>query len=97
MTPNVKVPEACTNLYYLAFPLGFAVSFTVHYCLNGLFPPPGLGVIDEVDYYNTFTDDEALKLGVALLEPIEGQAASVREEMGKDGKTLAGERDITAV
>ncbi|KAF2170170.1 hypothetical protein M409DRAFT_19776 [Zasmidium cellare ATCC 36951] len=28
VTPHVKVPEACTNLYYLAFPLGFAVSFT---------------------------------------------------------------------
>lgn len=67
----------------------------MHFCLNKLFPPVGLGVIDEIDYYNTFTEDEALKLGVALPEPIEGQAASIREEIGKDGKTVAGERDIT--
>ena len=60
-------------------------------------PPPGLGVIDEVDYYNTSTEDEAAKLGVALPEPIEGQAASIEEEIGKDGKVLAGERDVTVV
>lgn len=66
--------------------------------MNKLFPPPGLGVIDEVDYYNTFTEDEAAKLGVALPEPIEGQTASIREEeIGKDGKVLAGERDVTKV
>lgn len=69
----------------------------MHFCINKVFPPPGLGIINEVDYYNTFTEDEALKLGVALPETIEGHSASIREELGKDGKTLAGETSVTAV
>lgn len=64
VTPNVKVPAACTDLYYLAFPLGFTVSFLVHLGLNKAFPPAGLGEIDETDYYGTFSSDEAAKLGV---------------------------------
>ncbi|KXT05212.1 hypothetical protein AC578_8374 [Pseudocercospora eumusae] len=73
VTPNVKVPEACTNLYYLAFPLGFAVSFTVHYVINKFWPPVGLGEKDDEDFYGTFTEDEAARLGVATLYTIDGQ------------------------
>ncbi|EME82976.1 uncharacterized protein MYCFIDRAFT_36375 [Pseudocercospora fijiensis CIRAD86] len=73
VTPKVKVPEACTNLYYLAFPLGFTVSFTVHYAINKLWPPIGLGEKDDEDYYGTFTEEEAARLGVATLYTIDGE------------------------
>ena len=64
VAPGVEVPAACTHLYYLAFPLGFAVSFAVYYGLNLVSPPDGLGEIDEVDGFGTFTEQEAGKLGV---------------------------------
>ncbi|KAH0175230.1 NCS1 nucleoside transporter family, partial [Aureobasidium melanogenum] len=64
VNPGVDVPTACTRLYYLAFPLGFVVSFSIYYCLNLVLPPQGLGVVDEVDQFETFTIDEAQKLGV---------------------------------
>jgi NCS1 family nucleobase:cation symporter-1 len=66
VAPGVDVPVACTNLYYLAFPLGFAVSFVVCYGLNRVWPPEGLGEIDEVDEFGTFTASEGRKLGVAV-------------------------------
>lgn len=66
VTPNtVHLDKAWSELFYLAFPLGFAISFTVHYVLNRIWPPPGLGLIDEVDCFGTFRADEAEKLGVS--------------------------------
>jgi NCS1 family nucleobase:cation symporter-1 len=65
VAPEIHVPVACTNLYYLAFPLGFAVSFATYYGLNLISPPQGLRTIDEVDDFGTFTTDEAQKLGIA--------------------------------
>lgn len=62
MTPNVKVPEAWNHLYYLAYPLGFTVSFLAFYVLNRISPPPGQGVTDDFDVYGTFTEDEARRL-----------------------------------
>lgn len=83
VTPNaVSVPEACTNLYYLAFPLGFTVSFLVHLIINKLSPPPGLGDMDDVDYYGTFSMEEALKLGVAPSAEVEERKLSDAEENG---------------
>lgn len=77
---KIIVPEACTDLYYLAFPLGFTVSFCVHWAVNTMFPPPGLGEKDETDHFMTFTPEEAAKLGVALCEVYEG--TSIRDEAG---------------
>lgn len=75
VTPNVNVPAVCTNLYYLAFPLGSVVSFLVHWGVNTLFPPAGLGVKDDVDYYGTFTAEEAMRLGMAPGDVIDGEDA----------------------
>lgn len=95
VTPSVTVPEACTDLYYLAFPLGFTVSFLTHWCINSLFPPLGLGDMDDVDYYDTFTADEASKLGVALQSPIEGESyISAGEDSEKYGKYDAKEPEV---
>ncbi|RKK94995.1 hypothetical protein BFJ68_g14979 [Fusarium oxysporum] len=67
VTPNkVKVGEAWHELFYLAFPLGFAISFAAHYAINRVFPPPGLGLVDDMDYFGSFTEAEAIKLGMGL-------------------------------
>lgn len=85
VNPNIVVPEACTNLYYLAYPLGFVVSFSVHYCLNKAFPPVGLREADDVDYYGTFSAEEAARLGVALPEPLDGlDGPPESDEVGKN-------------
>ncbi|KAM3425438.1 hypothetical protein BST61_g7384 [Cercospora zeina] len=72
VNPKIAVPKACTNVYYLAYPLGFVVSFSVHYCLNKASPPVRLRDADDVDYYGTFTGEEAARLGVALPETLDG-------------------------
>ncbi|KAK2012494.1 NCS1 nucleoside transporter [Colletotrichum eremochloae] len=69
VTPDsVKVGTAWINLYYLAFPLGFTISFLLHLAINTMWPPPEAGIIDDVDYYGTFTESEARKMGVMSLE-----------------------------
>ncbi|KIW87928.1 uncharacterized protein Z519_11513 [Cladophialophora bantiana CBS 173.52] len=73
VNPSVSVPKACMDMFYLAFPLGLAISFTIYLGLNKVFPPKGLGEYDDVDYYGTFTSDEAAKLGVSLLEDTPGE------------------------
>lgn len=70
---SVTVPKASMEMFYLAFPLGMAISFTLYYVLSKVFPPQGLGEYDDVDYYATFSPDEAAKLGVASLEETSGE------------------------
>lgn len=45
--------------------LGFLVSFTIFYGINTVFPPPLAGTFDEYDYYGTFTEAEARRIGVS--------------------------------
>lgn len=90
VTPDaVEAPEACINLYYLAFPLGFTVSFLVHWGINQLWPPIGLGEKDDIDYYGTFTSEEAARLGVTTQSAIEGDGeVSGTEDMEAHGKSM---------
>ena len=93
VNPSVKVPAACMNMYFLAFPLGFAISSVIYYGICKVFPIVGAGDIDDVDYYGTFTPEEAMKLGVApLTETMEeklddGQMTPREKELG--GKVVA--------
>ncbi|KAK7996026.1 hypothetical protein PG991_015493 [Apiospora marii] len=91
INPAIEVPEACTNLYSLAFPLGFTVSFLVHWGINKLFPPPGLGEIDDVDYYGTFTPDEAVRLGVTPGDVLVGEeraTGDIEKDLAREADTL---------
>lgn len=86
VTPDeVSVGQAWHELFYLAFPLGFAISFCVHYLLNFIWPPAGLGVIDGTDYFGTFEPDEALRLGVSPAS--ESDVDAVLDGMGTDLET----------
>jgi len=68
ITPAVVVPQGCTYLFYLAYPLGFVISFLVYWAINAVFPPPGINEIDGVDYYQTFTPEEAATWQIAERE-----------------------------
>ncbi|KIX95714.1 uncharacterized protein Z520_08421 [Fonsecaea multimorphosa CBS 102226] len=92
VNPSVSVPKACTDMFYLAFPLGLAISFTLYLGLNKVFPPKGLGEYDDVDYYGTFTSDEAAKLGVSLLEETQGEEKA--EQFGYPANQKDVETDI---
>lgn len=61
---SVSAPRAIYELYYMAFFIGFFISFTTFYVVNFFFPPENLGVYDEVDNYGTFTATEAARLGI---------------------------------
>jgi len=68
---NVNASKALYELFYMAFLVGFFISGTLFYILNMVWPPVGLGEMDEVDYYGTFTEKEAMKVGVTTLVPAE--------------------------
>ncbi|KAK8857243.1 hypothetical protein PGQ11_013155 [Apiospora arundinis] len=87
VNPAIGVPQACTHLYSLAFPLGFTVSFLAHWGINKFIPPPGLAETDDIDYYNTFTPDEAARLGVAPGDVLVGE-----ESMTGDTEKSIGSR-----
>lgn len=86
INPKISVPTGCTELYYLAFPLGFAISFLVHLAINKFFPTKGLGETDDVDYFGTFSSEELSKLGMLPREQIDGV-----EVVGAD-KGIEGEK-----
>lgn len=54
---------------------GFFASLVVFYLTNLLFPVQGRGEMDKVDFYGTFTEDEARKIGCA--------PAGTRDEFAK--------------
>jgi len=68
--PKIKVSVIFMRLFYLAFFIGFLFSGGVFYVLNCIFPPEGLGEIDEIDVYGTFTEKEAARVGVVPLTRI---------------------------
>ncbi|KAB5518081.1 NCS1 nucleoside transporter [Coniochaeta sp. 2T2.1] len=88
VTPNsVTVSKGWTNAFNLAFPIGFAISFTLFYVFSYFWPPPCLGEIDEYDIYGTFTPEEAAKLGVLPNEGstvVEGVIESDQASTEKD-------------
>lgn len=49
VNPNNNVPDGLVKVFYLGFPLGYALSFVVHWGLNVVFPPVGLGQVDSYD------------------------------------------------
>lgn len=91
INPSIKVPIGAKHLYFLAFIVGFLISFLLYWALNTISPPKGAGEMDEQDVYGTFTPDEAQKLGVQMnldaLSMDEEKAGEIRvsqESVGKE-------------
>lgn len=68
---------------------GFFISASIFFALNKLFPVPGTGEYDEVDYFGTFTSQELAKWGVIPCEqaPVaygdDGSESQVQETFDK--------------
>lgn len=76
---------------YLAWPLGFAISFTLWIVLNRVLPPPGLGEVDETDVFGTFTDEELL---VNKVVSSQGSGTSGLEGLGSARRAKSEEGDL---
>ncbi|VUC20526.1 unnamed protein product [Clonostachys rosea] len=59
-----SAPDALFQLYYTAFFTGLAISFTLFYAINLVFPIKGAGEFDPYDDWATFTPGEAAKLQI---------------------------------
>ncbi|RDW65142.1 uracil permease-4 [Coleophoma crateriformis] len=81
------------ELFYLAFFLGFFLSFVIFYAASSIFPPVGLGDMDDVDYYGTFTSYEAQKLDIVELDlstaSIDGVKSSPLDEKAPKTEYMA--------
>lgn len=67
----------------------------MHFCINTAFPPVGLQEIDDVDYFGTFTETEAAKMGVAVSETIESEdGGSPPNELDKGKAGLTQVRSV---
>jgi NCS1 family nucleobase:cation symporter-1 len=82
--PTISVSQSAANLYFIAFILGFAISFLVYYALNAAFPPPGLGEVDSHDIFGTFTDEEGRALGISTTPSTENVEKIHDYAYGKD-------------
>ncbi|KZT20833.1 NCS1 nucleoside transporter family protein [Neolentinus lepideus HHB14362 ss-1] len=84
VNPDIKVPVGSQHLYYLAFPVGFCISFLVFWVVNKLSPPRGLGEVDEVDCFGTFSREEADRLGINLAAESQSSGAEDVNEKNVD-------------
>jgi hypothetical protein len=64
-TENIVVLVEYVQMYSLAFPLGFVISFSVFYALNMLWPLKGLQAMDDVDIFGLLSNSNSLRLGIA--------------------------------
>lgn len=47
-------------LHFFPLRAGWAVSCTLWFGLNTIFPPPGLGEVDDADVFDTFDDESTI-------------------------------------
>lgn len=57
---GVTISPGLQNLYYLCYPYGFLVSGILHVGISKLFPPAGVGEVDQFDVFGTFGEPEAV-------------------------------------
>ncbi|KAL7415618.1 NCS1 nucleoside transporter family [Mrakia frigida] len=53
---KISMAQGWVLTSYLAWPLGFAIASTLWVAINRIFPPPGLGEVDETDVFGTFDE-----------------------------------------
>lgn len=81
-----KIPSGAIKVFQISFVIGYVISFLMHLLLSRvLFPPQGTGEVDTIDYYGTFTEKEALKLGI---EPNDKSLIEVEETISRMTTTI---------
>ncbi|KAL2206819.1 hypothetical protein CC79DRAFT_1343111 [Sarocladium strictum] len=83
LDPKNNIPIGLTRTFYTGFITGYAISFLSQWALSKVFPPAGLGEIDDYDTYGTFSLEEARKLGIQpQQDQLDGQESHIIEEKG---------------
>ncbi|KAH3688623.1 hypothetical protein WICPIJ_000397 [Wickerhamomyces pijperi] len=72
-----SVSKISVKLFHTPFVLGYLIAFFLNTILNYFFKPPGIGEIDEYDIFGTFTEKEALKMGVKPKEEMPDTSPTV--------------------
>lgn len=55
---GVTIPMGMRQLYFLCYPFGFLTSGVVHVALSKIWPPDGVGEVDQYDVFGTFGEPE---------------------------------------
>jgi NCS1 family nucleobase:cation symporter-1 len=85
--PSIQVPVSADRLYALGFPYGLLSSLIMNTLINKLFPPRGLGEIDQEDVFGTFTgsgdvEDQQNAMGNSELTPEQSSSLERQESEG---------------
>ncbi|KAH8732728.1 NCS1 nucleoside transporter family protein-like protein [Phaeosphaeriaceae sp. PMI808] len=89
---DLNAPRALIQLYYMAFLIGFFISATVFYALNFVFPVKNMDQIDKIDFYGTFTEVEARRIGVDLLVEASSTSMSMEQISRENVITVQGDK-----
>lgn len=57
-----------SHIYYLSWPLGFSISAFVWIVLNTIWPPPGVGEVDDLDMLTDTQSDDVPEKSASDLE-----------------------------
>lgn len=69
ITPSIWVPRGLRNYYAGSSILGILVGGGIYFVMCLIFPIQNATKTDDVDYFGTFTTNEALALGIIPHEP----------------------------
>ncbi len=83
-----KVPEAAIKLFHISFIIGFIISFLLQTLLGHIFPPAGLGELDDVN--TSFSGEELNQIST-----IQDINSTKSDELGSSGKSEAGIRELS--
>lgn len=61
-----KVPSGAVKLFHISFIIGFLISFLFETALNYIFPPPGLGEVDNYNHFDFLDKDSSEDVEVSL-------------------------------
>ena len=79
INPTIKVATGGVYLYYLAFIVGFLISFLLYWALSSISPPKGAGKMDLEDIFGTFTAEESERLAIEI--PSEASLTDSKPQM----------------
>lgn len=87
---NTSVPSGAVKNFQISFIIGYPLAFIIYYALSKIWPPVGVGEFDKIDYFGTFTPEEAEKLGVEVNAVLSDATSSIEHDSEKSTPTPEG-------
>lgn len=67
----------------ITYASGFSISFILFIAVNYLFPPSNIGMVDDMDVFGAFTENECRRMGLAPHPVTSTISASVEDSVEK--------------